>query len=432
MSAKKASISQHYRTDVDGSLRRVGTVRTDVTQTVEREPCEVPVPDHCETSDATVTHLHSLELFTGAGGLALGTHAAGFRHVALMEWNEDACATLRRNVASVAVKGIEGWCVRREDVRSVDFTPFANVDLLAGGVPCQPFSVGGKHLGMDDERNLFPDFVRAVRTIRPRAFIIENVKGLLRDSFRPYFTYILLQLTHPDVARRKSETWAEHLCRLGKVKDESCQYRVSFRLLNAADYGVPQTRQRVFIVGFRGDIAPSWQFPSPTHSYDALMRDQWMTGNYWERHKLPVPRSKPTYAGSAIQSVMTLPWATIRDAIRDLPRPRTDRDATGVLNHRLNPGGKTYAGHTGSPLDLPSKTLKAGVHGVPGGENMIVMPDDSVRYLTVREAARVQTFPDAWCFEGAWSEAMRQLGNAVPVRLAETVARSVADGLRGT
>lgn len=430
MSAKMA-VSRQYRTDVDGTRRRRGTVRTDVTQTVEREACEVPGSDHCESGDAPVAPLRSLELFTGAGGLALGTHAAGFHHVALMEWNEDACATLRHNVASGAVKGIEGWRVRREDVRSVDFTPFTDADLLAGGVPCQPFSVGGKHLGMDDERNLFPDFVRAVRTIKPRAFIIENVKGLLRDSFRPYFTYILLQLTHPEVARRKSETWAEHLCRLGKIKDDSSQYRVSFRLLNAADYGVPQTRQRVFIVGFRSDLAPTWQFPTPTHSYDALMRDQWATGAYWKRHNLSVPKVKPSYAGSTIQSVMTLPWATIRDAICDLPRPRTDREAAGVLNHRLNPGGKTYTGHTGSPLDLPSKTLKAGVHGVPGGENMIVMPDDSVRYLTVREAARVQTFPDAWWFEGAWSEAMRQLGNAVPVRLAETVARSVADGLRG-
>jgi DNA (cytosine-5)-methyltransferase 1 len=116
----------------------------------------------------------------------------------------------------------------------------------------------------------------------------------------------------------------------------------------------------------------------------------------------------------------------VRDAIQGLPTPRADRESKEFSNHRLNPGAKAYPGHTGSPLDLPSKTLKAGVHGVPGGENMIAFEDGKVRYLTVREAARIQTFPDLWHFEGAWSEAMRQLGNAVPVGLAEVVAKSVA------
>jgi DNA (cytosine-5)-methyltransferase 1 len=109
-----------------------------------------------------------------------------------------------------------------------------------------------------------------------------------------------------------------------------------------------------------------------------------------------------------------------------LPTPRVDRESKEFSNHRLNPGARAYPGHTGSPLDLPSKTLKAGVHGVPGGENMIAFEDGALRYLTVREAARIQTFPDTWHFEGAWSEAMRQLGNAVPVGLAEIVAKSVA------
>jgi DNA (cytosine-5)-methyltransferase 1 len=123
-----------------------------------------------------------------------------------------------------------------------------------------------------------------------------------------------------------------------------------------------------------------------------------------------------------------LPWLTVRDAIGDLPDSEK-KPRSGIANHTFNPGARSYAGHTGSPLDEPAKTLKAGDHGVPGGENMLARVDGSVRYFTVREAARLQTFPDDYTFCGAWTEAMRQLGNAVPVRLAETVARSVAETL---
>ena len=118
----------------------------------------------------------------------------------------------------------------------------------------------------------------------------------------------------------------------------------------------------------------------------------------------------------------------MRDAIWGLPDPRT-KDANKFLNHRFQAGAKAYPGHTGSPLDLPSKTLKAGDHGVPGGENMIVQDDGTLRYLTIREAARLQTFPDGYQFHGSWTETMRQLGNAVPVMLARVVASSVAEKL---
>lgn len=384
--------------------------------------------------------MESIELFTGAGGLALGTHTAGFHHRAVVEWDHDACETLRKNAEHRALPGIENWKIHETDVRLLSFDVFGPVDLIAGGAPCQPFSLGGKHKGMEDARNMFPEFVRAVRELQPRAFIVENVKGLLRQSFSSYFSYIYLQLNYPTVTRARKEAWTEHLRRLEDIHTKGrfrkLRYNVLFQLLNAADYGVPQCRERVFIVGFREDTELDWHFPEPTHSENALLREQWITGQYWKRHAIRPPKNRLTLTTAKIKQLEeeevleTKPWKTIRDAISDLPAPQIDRSPSNIFNHRLIPGARAYPGHTGSPLDLPSKTLKAGVHGVPGGENMIAFPDGSLRYLTVREAARVQTFPDSWRFEGAWSEAMRQLGNAVPMELAAVVARSVAEKLR--
>ena len=125
-----------------------------------------------------------------------------------------------------------------------------------------------------------------------------------------------------------------------------------------------------------------------------------------------------------------LPWVTLRDALVGLPDPQFDPEAAALIpDHRFIPGARSYPGHTGSPLDQPAKTLKAGVHGVPGGENMLRRPDGSIRYFSVRESARLQTFPDDFLFHGAWGETMRQLGNAVPVQLAGIVARSIREQL---
>jgi len=384
--------------------------------------------------------LESIELFTGAGGLALGTHAAGFRHKALVEWNADACATIRTNAATRAIPGISDWNVVEADARSVDFERFAPVDLVAGGPSCQPFSIGGKHRGTDDDRNVIPEFVRAVRTLMPRAFVFENVRGLTRPAFATYFAYVVLELTHPDVVRRKGESWTDHHGRLEKIhtagKGGGLRYNVVHRVFNAADYGVPQVRHRVFVVGFREDTGLEWNFPKATHSLDALLHSQFVDKTYWDRHGLRAPKATPQWLdprlAGRIRPMMAFsrPWQTVRDKISDLPAPRSDRDAIGFLNHRLIPGARSYAGHTGSLLDMPSKTLKAGAHGVPGGENMIANLDGSVRYFTVREAARMQTFPDQWRLEGAWSEVMRQIGNAVPMELAKVVAKSVANALR--
>lgn len=381
--------------------------------------------------------MQSLELFTGAGGLALGTHLAGFRHVALVEWDRNACATLRANVVADALPGANHWRVLQDDVRSISYGAFGEVDLVAGGPPCQPFSIGGKHGGMEDPRDMIPQFIRAVRELRPRAFILENVRGLLRHGFRTYFSYALLQLTYPSLPRREGEQWTEHLARLEDVHTGGTrgdlQYNVVFRLVNAADYGVPQVRQRIFIVGFRADTGVEWHFPEPTHSRETLLHDQWVTGSYWDRHGVHQPSADATN-GLDCQLPLDevsrgLPWRTVRDAISDLPSP-TESRAWAFPNHRFQPGARSYTGHSGSLLDLPAKTLKAGVHGVPGGENMLRNPDGSVRYFTVREAARLQTFPDTWRFEGAWSETMRQLGNAVPAELAHTIAKSVFYKLR--
>ncbi len=210
---------------------------------------------------------------------------------------------------------------------------------------------------------------------------------------------------------------------------------VNINQINRFFVGVIEDGERVIIVGFRGDIGLQWSFPEATHSQKALLWDQWIAKGYWDRHG--VAKNKRPGAPNAMTkeqlSKNGLPaekaWLTVRDAISDLPAPRENRESEGVLNHRLMAGARVYPGHTGSPLDEPAKTLKAGDHGVPGGENMLVLPDGSVRYFTVRESARLQTFPDDYMFTGSWTESMRQLGNAVPVTLSHTVASHIKDRL---
>ena len=381
--------------------------------------------------------MNAIELFAGAGGLALGTVAAGFRHSAVVEWNKDACATIREN-QSRGLQIVADWMVHEQDVRTFDFTPFRDkVDLLAGGPPCQPFSLGGKAMGHADNRDMFPEMCRAIRETAPKAILIENVKGLTRRSFSNYFSYITLQLQHPELTRKTDEIWERHLTRLEqyhiKGKKNGLEYRLVWRLLNAADYGIPQRRERVFFVGIRSDIGHGWSFPEPTHCIDSLLYDQWVTGEYWTKHAVS-KRSKtkfPSRLKTRIEKLAFLgrpdghAWRTVREAIADLPVPRCSSERELVPNHRLQPGAKSYPGHTGSPLDEPAKTLKAGDHGVPGGENMLLHPNGTVRYFTVREAARLQDFPDDYFFHGSWTETMRQLGNAVPVGLARIIASSL-------
>ena len=378
-----------------------------------------------------------VELFTGAGGLAMGLSDAGFHHSLLVEYDRHACETIRRN-QDRGVRHVADWPLRQGDVCQVNFREVeGRVDLVAGGPPCQPFSLGGKHAGPMDARDMFPQAARAVRELRPKAFLFENVKGLTRKSFANYFEYIRLRLTYPEVLLKKDEAWIDHLARLERLYTQGryrgLQYQVVPRLLNAADYGVPQRRERIFFVGLRADLGVQWAFPTPTHSLDALLWSQWHSEDYWDRHRVaqrrrPRPDEETQRRVARLPDTPTLaPWLTVRDALENLPDPETEPLAARAFHdHRFQPGARSYQGHTGSPLDEPAKTIKAGDHGVPGGENMLLRPDGSVRYFSIRESARLQKFPDDYIFGGSWTESMRQLGNAVPVTLAEVVARSIS------
>lgn len=377
--------------------------------------------------------MKAIELFAGAGGLGIAVSGAGFKPVLVVERDQWCCQTIRENIPHLGGP-VADWPLPSEgDIRDVDFGYLlGRVDIVTGGPPCQPFSIGGLHRAHDDHRDMWAESVRVVRETRPRAFIFENVKGLTRQAFSEYLRYILLQLQHPSLERLRNESWADHSRRLQRNggKAGAGEYRVAHALLNAANYGVPQRRERVVIVGFRSDIEDGWRFPKPTHSLDALLFDQFTSGEYWDRHGV----AKRDRAVSDRLARRTLaipvrpqekPWQTVRDAIGDLPDPRS-RLAARHLNHRFQDGARSYVGHTGSLMDEPAKTLKAGVHGVPGGENMLRLGSGKVRYFTVRESARLQTFPDNYALHGSWTEAMRQIGNAVPVLLGYVVARSVA------
>lgn len=386
----------------------------------------------------------SLELFAGAGGLALGSARAGFSHHAVLEWDKNACDTLRANKVG-NMEAVRDWNIVEGDVRDYDFATHRDrIAAIFGGPPCQPFSVGGKHLGHTDTRNMFPEAVRAIREVRPQAFVFENVKGLLRPNFANYYSYIIHQLRYPEVGPIGDEEWVDHLARLERLytsgRDAGLRYNVVYEIRNAANFGVPQRRERVFVVGIRSDLGVEYSFPHGHYTQDALLYDQFVSGAYWERHSIPKAKrsSCPSRLKRRVEQLVpcmreTLgePWQTVRDAIGDLPRVAVGKTSRKIANHFLNPGARSYPGHDGSGWDEPSKTLKAGDHGVPGGENTLRFADGTVRYFSVRECARLQTFPDDWVFEGSWTESMRQLGNAVPVKLAEAIAGQLAHTLRG-
>ena len=374
--------------------------------------------------------MKSLEVFSGAGGLAQGLRLAGFEHQALVEWNKDACRSLRYNFLPSTVL--------ETDIQNFNYTAYKGIDILAGGPPCQPFSLGGKHKGCKDTRNMFPHAIRGIRELAPKAFIFENVKGLLRASFSEYFNYILLQLTYPQVLKKKEEAWNSHFTRLERihVQDsyQGLKYNVTYKLINAANYGIPQKRERVIIVGIEDSLNQKFSFPQETHSQDRLLWDKFITQDYWNRFKIPLSQREQldTKTQKKVEKLQhyygmynppKLPWVTIREALYDLPNPLAANN--NINDHQFREGARIYPGHTGSFFDDSSKTIKAGDHGVPGGENMIRFQNGEVRYFTLLEAKRIQTFSDDYQISGSWTVGMRQLGNAVPVKLGYILGSSL-------
>jgi len=366
----------------------------------------------------------SAELFAGCGGLALGMSRAGFSHALMAEYDFDAVETARHNVAR-EIEHVAHWPMKLTDVRDIDWEPLrGQLAVVSGGPPCQPFGIGGKKRGPDDVRDMWPEAIRAIREAAPEGFLFENVRNIAGPKFRSYLEWILQHLRRPNDIRIADEEHWDHLARLNSAVGRP-EYRVAWQVVNAADYGAPQIRHRVLIFGVRADRDVTPRVMPSSHSHDRLLWDQYVTGEYWDRHGLR-RRDVPTTARDHLR-VMDLranarlpgglPWVTVRDAISGLGEP------DGRRNHLPQPGARVYPGHTGSLLDRPAKALKAGDHGVPGGENMMVRDDGSVRYFTTREAARLVGLPDDYLFPRSWSESMRQLGNAVPAQLGEAAGR---------
>ena len=310
-----------------------------------------------------MTPLTSLEICSGAGGQALGLEMGGFGHEALVEIEPPACSTLRLNRPH--------WNVVEGDLRGFDGRPYKGIDLIAGGVPCPPFSRAGKQLGADDERDLFPQALRLVDECRPRAVMLENVRGLLDAVFEDY--------------RNKIE---KQLRKLG--------YFSRWQLLNASDYGVSQLRPRVVFVAIHKDVAGAFEWPErlkgtpPTVGallVDLMKAHKWRGADKWAEHASSIA---PTLVG----------------------------------------GSKKHGGPDLGPTRAKVAWASLGVDGMgladePPARDFVGMPR-----LTPRMAARVQGFPDDWQFSGRKTAAYRQIGNAFPPPVAAAVSARIAQALR--
>lgn len=325
----------------------------------------------------------SVELFAGAGGLALGMHLAGFKHVLLNEMDEMACQTLRRNRPE--------WNVLEGDVHKVDFTPLRDkVDFLSGGFPCQAFSYAGKKGGLNDTRGtLFFELARAVNEIRPKVFLGENVKGLL---------------SHDD--GKTLEIIRSAIAELGYTLVEP-------RVLKAIMYKVPQKRERLILVAIRNDIAEqvAFRWPDP-YKRVMTLRDAFYKGDLYSA-------DVPVSDGQAYPEKKKRVMAMVPEGgdWRDLP----------VEVQKEYMGGSFYlgGGKTGMArrlsMDEPSLTLTC----APAQKQTERCHPTETRPLTVREYARIQTFPDEWQFEGNLTAQYKQIGNAVPVNLSYAIGRSL-------
>lgn len=323
--------------------------------------------------------LTSIDLFCGAGGLSLGLERAGFRSVLGVDLNRDACATYRHAMPHAQVL--------ERSILEIDFRQWRGIDLIAGGPPCQPFSNGGKRLASTDMRDMLPEFVRAVNEARPRAFVLENVAGLLAPRNRNYFNKILSNF-HSDYSILPP------------------------KLINAADYGVPQKRLRVMVIGF---LKGGLDFPAPTHRPDSYVP----AGSVLSLEQLQgdLNPSKVIYAKKPDLRVSPYAGQLFNGGGRAInleqPAPTILASAGGNKTHFIDQLGLVPPYH---------RHLRNG--GRPRSGHL-----EGARRLTVLESAILQTFPAEMAFEGSRSSQYAQIGNAVPPRLAEVVGSSLAAAL---
>lgn len=304
-----------------------------------------------------------LEICAGGGGQALGLERAGFAHAGAVEMDTNACATLRANRP--------GWDVLTADVREVSGTAFRGVDLLAGGVPCPPFSIAGQQLGAADERDLIPEALRLLEEIRPRALMLENVRGLAGARFTPYLGAVL-----------------------GRIS--ALGYVPAWRILNACDFGVPQLRPRFVLVALRPDAAERFRWPLPSAV------------------RLPV--------GLVLADLMAARQWAGADAWAERARDVAPTLVGGSKKHGGADLGPTRARAAWAALGVDGR----GLADAPPGPDF---PTDGMPRLTVRMAALVQGFPDEWVFSGRKTAAYRQIGNAFPPPVACAVGRAIIAAL---
>lgn len=308
--------------------------------------------------------LTCVEICAGAGGQALGLAMAGFVHVALVEYEKEYCDILKENRPE--------WPIICADVHDFDGKPYHGVDLFAGGVPCPPFSVAGKQLGADDERDLFPEALRLVREIEPRAIMLENVRGFLDPSFREYREYILRSIAH-----------------MG--------YDVQIKLLQASDYGVSQLRPRVVIVGIRNDEPGRFTFSYPA----------------------PHPEQTPT-VGALLQDLMAeAGWKGVRKWAK-----QADKIAPTIVG-----GSKKHGGPDLGPTRARRAWAEMQVEGKSIADKAPDPEFTGMPRLTPRMIARIQGFPDTWVFGKTKTRACRMIGNAFPPPVAKAVGEKIKEAL---
>jgi DNA (cytosine-5)-methyltransferase 1 len=326
----------------------------------------------------------SIELFAGAGGMAIGLEQAGFDAVALNEMDRDACATLRKNRPA--------WQVIEGDISTVDFSSFTNIDFVSGGFPCQAFSYAGNKLGFEDTRGtLFFEFARAIKAMQPKVFLGENVRGLL--SHEGGKTLETIKLVIQDLGYTLIDP----------------------KILKAMFYRVPQKRERLFLVGVRNDVLQYNNFSWPEPFGRVLtLKDALKKG---ELYNSDCPKSEgQTYPPRKKEILAMVPpggcWIDLPEAVQ-----REYMQKSYYMG-----GGKTGMARRLS-YDAPSLTLTC----APAQKQTERCHPEEVRPLTIREYARIQTFPDDWNFVGSVSSQYKQIGNAVPVNLAQAVGRKLID-----